>query len=81
MMKKSVDPVEIEPFTYHYHNEVLGDENLAIHDDHSLWVDIGEYEIPIRPLRLKENQYILYESIFIGKTLRASFSATKNSWR
>lgn len=69
MTQKRVDPVEIAPFLGPYHNEVLGDASLIIHDDNSLWVDIGEYEIPIRPLRLEENQYILYESIFIGKTL------------
>jgi hypothetical protein len=69
MTKKRVDPAEIAPFLGPYHNEVLGEVILIIHNDHSLWVDIGEYEIPIRPLRLEENQYILYESIFIGKTL------------
>jgi hypothetical protein len=69
MTQKRVDPVEIAPLLGPYHNEVLGDASLIIHDDNSLWIDIGEYEIPIRPLRLEENQYILYESIFIGKTL------------
>jgi hypothetical protein len=69
MTKKRVDPDEIAPFLGPYYNEILGDASLIVHDDRSLWVDIGEYEIPIRPLRLEEDQYILYESIFIGKTL------------
>jgi CubicO group peptidase (beta-lactamase class C family) len=69
MTKKTVDPDEIAPFLGTYHNEILGDASLVIHDDRSLWIDFGEYEIPMRPLRMEENQFILYESLFVGKTL------------
>lgn len=69
MTQKTVDTDKIAPFLGTYHNDILGEASLVIHDDHTLWVDIGEYQISIRPLRLEENQYILYESIFVGKTL------------
>jgi hypothetical protein len=78
MTNKTVDPDKISPFLGKYHNEVLGVASLVIHDDHTLWVDFGEYEIPIRPLRLEENQYILYESLFIGKTLVLRMDSDEN---
>jgi CubicO group peptidase (beta-lactamase class C family) len=67
--KKTVAPDKIEPFLGVYHNEVLGDVELELHEDNTLWVDQGEYDIPLRPLRLEKDQYIVYSSIFIGKTL------------
>ena len=69
MTKKTVDPDAIAPFLGTYYNEVLGDASLVIHDDRSLWIDFGEYETLMRPLRMEENQFILYESLFVGKTL------------
>jgi CubicO group peptidase (beta-lactamase class C family) len=67
--RKKVDPDEIAPFLGIYHNDVLGEVELILHQDNSLWVDFGEYESGIRPLVLEENQFIFYESVFIGKTL------------
>jgi hypothetical protein len=68
--RKTVDPEKIAPFLGSYHNDALGDVKLTLHDDHTLWVDFGEYESSIRPLTLQENQYIFFESIFMGKTLQ-----------
>jgi CubicO group peptidase (beta-lactamase class C family) len=68
--RKTVDPEKIDPFLGSYHNNALGEVKLVLHDDHTLWVDFGEYESSIRPLVLEENQYIFYESIFIGKTIQ-----------
>ena len=67
--KKTVDPDELKPFLGIYHDETLGYAELKLHEDNTLWIDIGEYEIPIRPLKLEKNQYIFYESAFMGKTL------------
>jgi hypothetical protein len=67
--KKKVDSEEMSPFLGAYHNEILGDAELLIHDDKTLWLDIGEYETPLRKLRLEKNQYIFTESVFMGKTL------------
>jgi len=67
--KKTVDIEEMSPFLGAYHNETLGDAELLLHDDHTLWLDIGEYEILLRKLKLEKNQYIFYESAFMGKTL------------
>jgi hypothetical protein len=67
--KKSVAIEEMSPFLGAYHNETLGYAELLLHDDRTLWLDIGEYEILLRKLRLEKNQYIFYESVFIGKTL------------
>jgi len=66
---KTADPEHIAPFLGLYQNAVLGDVILVLHDDQTLWIDVGEYEIPVRPLRLEKDQYILYESLFVGKTL------------
>jgi CubicO group peptidase (beta-lactamase class C family) len=67
--RKTVNPDKIAPFLGSYQNEKLGEVKLVLHDDRTLWVDFGEYESSIRPLVLEENQYIFYESVFIGKTL------------
>ena len=67
--KKTVDPEEMNPFLGTYYNETLGYVDLLLHDDSTLWLDIGEYEIPLRKLKLEDNQYIFYESAFMGKTL------------
>jgi CubicO group peptidase (beta-lactamase class C family) len=67
--KKTVAIEEMSPFLGAYHNETLGDAELLLHDDQTLWLDIGEYEILLRKLRFEKNQYIFYESVFIGKTL------------
>jgi CubicO group peptidase (beta-lactamase class C family) len=67
--KKTVDIEEMSPFLGAYHNEILGDAELLVHDDKTLWLDIGEYEIALRKLRLEKNQFIFYESVFMGKTL------------
>jgi len=67
--KKTVDPEGMDPFLGTYYNETLGYVNLILHEDHTLWLDIGEYEIPMRKLKLEKNQYIFYESVFLGKTL------------
>jgi len=67
--KKTVDPDEIGPFLGRYHNETLGYADLLLHDDDTLWLDIGEYEIPLHKLKPEKNQYLFYESAFMGKTL------------
>jgi hypothetical protein len=67
--KKTVDPDEVSPVLGTYLNETLGHADLILHDDNTLWLDIGEYEIPLRKLKLEKNQYIFYESAFMGKTL------------
>ncbi len=68
--RKTVDPDKIAPFAGSYHNDALGDVKLVLHEDHTLWVDFGEYESLIRPLRTEENQYLFLESVFIGKTIQ-----------
>ncbi len=68
--RKTVDPDKIAPFLGSYHNDELGDVKLVLHEDKTLWVDFGEYESPIRPLITEENQFIYFESVFIGKTLQ-----------
>ena len=68
--RKTVNPDKITPFLGTYHNGLLGNVSLVLHDDHTLWVDFGEYETVIRPLVLEENQYIFYESTFVGKTIQ-----------
>jgi CubicO group peptidase (beta-lactamase class C family) len=68
--RKTVDPDKIAPFLGSYHNDELGDVKLVLHEDKTLWVDFGEYESPIRPLITEENQFIFFESVFIGKTLQ-----------
>jgi len=73
--RKTVDPKKIAPFLGSYHNDVLGDVKLVLHDDHTLWIDFGEYESSIRPLVLEENQFIFYESVFIGKTIQLKMNA------
>jgi hypothetical protein len=70
--RKKVDPDEIAPYLGTYHNDVLGEVELVLHPDHSLGIDFGEYESEIRRLVLGENQFIFFESIFIGKTLTLS---------
>lgn len=67
--KKTVEPEEMKPFLGTYYNETLGYVDLLLHDGHTLWLDVGEYEIPLRKLKLEKNQYIFYESAFMGKTL------------
>ena len=66
---KKVNREELSPFLGAYHNEILGDAELLVHDDKTLWLDIGEYETPLRKLRLEENQFIFAESVFMGNTL------------
>jgi CubicO group peptidase (beta-lactamase class C family) len=68
--RKTVDPDKIAPFLGSYHNDELGDVKLVLHEDKTLWIDFGEYESPIRPLITEENQFIFFESVFIGKTLQ-----------
>ena len=67
--RETVEPAEIAPFLGSYHNNELGEIRLVLHDDHTLWIDFGEYESPIRPLVSAENRYIFFESVFIGKTI------------
>jgi hypothetical protein len=68
--RKTVDPDKIAPFLGSFHNDELGDVKLVLHENKTLWVDFGEYESPIRPLITEENQFIFFESVFIGKTLQ-----------
>jgi len=67
--KKTVDPEEMNPFLGTYYNETLGYVDLLLNEDNTLWLDVGEYEIPLRKLKLEKNQYLFYESVFMGKTL------------
>jgi hypothetical protein len=68
--QKTVNPDRIAPFLGSYHNDELGDVKLVLHEDKTLWIDFGEYESSIRPLITEENQFIFFESVFIGKTLQ-----------
>ena len=77
--RKKVDPDKIDPFLGTYHNKKLGEIELVLHKDNTLWVDFGEYESEIRPLVLEDNQYIFFESIFIGKTLTMSMDPDGNA--
>lgn len=70
LTRKTVDPDKIAPFLGDYHNDELGDAKLVLHEDNTLWVDFGEYESLIQPLITDENQFIFFESVFIGKTLQ-----------
>jgi CubicO group peptidase (beta-lactamase class C family) len=70
MTRKAVDPEKVAPFLGRYHNDELGDVKLVLHDDKTLWIDSGEYESSIRPLITEENQYIFFESTFIGKPFK-----------
>jgi hypothetical protein len=81
--RKTVDPDKIAPFLGSYHNDELGDVKLVLHEDNTLWVDFGEYESPIRPLITEENQFIFFESVFIGKTLQLKINtdgSTSMGW-
>jgi hypothetical protein len=73
--RKRVDQDQIAPYLGAYHNPVLGEVALQLHDDRSLWVDFGEYESQIRRLVQQENAYIFVESVFVGKTLTLSLDA------
>ena len=75
MTRRTVKPEIIAPFLGSYHNDVLGEITLVLHEDHTLWIDFGEYESPIRRLIVEENQYIFFESIFIGKTIQMSLNS------
>jgi hypothetical protein len=75
MTRKTVDPDKIAPFLGSYHNGDLGDVKLVLHEDDTLWVDFGEYESLIRPLRTEENQFIFFESVFMGKTLQLKINS------
>lgn len=70
--RKKVDPDKIAPYLGAYHNDVLGEVEIVLHQDNSLWVDFGEYDSEIRTLVLEKNQFIFFESAFIGKTLTLS---------
>jgi len=69
LTKRKVNPKKIEPFLGHYHNDMLGEIELVIHDDNTLWVDFGEYESSVRPFIFRDDQLIFFESVFVGKTL------------
>jgi CubicO group peptidase (beta-lactamase class C family) len=68
--RKTVNPDKITPFLGSYHNDVLGDVRLVLHEDHTLWVDFSEYESAIRRLIIQKDQYIFFESVFMGKTIQ-----------
>ncbi len=72
--RKRVNPDQIAPFLGSYHNAVLGDIELILHADHTLWIDFGEYVSSIRPLVLEKNQYIFFDSIFAGKTIQMTLN-------
>lgn len=72
--RKTVDPDKITPFLGGYHNDELGDVKLVFHENNTLWVDFGEYESLIRPLITEENQFIFFESVFIGKTIQMNMN-------
>jgi len=67
--RRKVNADEIAPYLGIYHNDVLGEVELVLHPDRSLWVDFREYQSEVRRLVLEENQFIFYESVFVGKTL------------
>lgn len=75
LTRKTIKPETIAPFLGSYHNDVLGDVKLRLHDDNTLWIDFGEYESQIRPLILEKNQYIFFESVFMGKTIQLEMNS------
>jgi CubicO group peptidase (beta-lactamase class C family) len=77
--RKKVDPDVVDPFLGTYHNDVLGEVELVLHQDNTLWIDFGEYESRIRPLALEENQFIFYESVFLGKTVTLKMNRNGNA--
>jgi hypothetical protein len=44
-----------------------------------LWFDFGNYVSSILPLVLENNQFIFYESVFIGKTMSLKMSANEET--
>jgi CubicO group peptidase (beta-lactamase class C family) len=76
--RKKVDPDEIAPYLGAYHNGILGEIELVLHEDNSLYVDFGEYESEVRRLVPEENQFLFYESVFVGKTLTLNQDAQGN---
>lgn len=76
--RRKVNPDEIAPYLGRYQNKVLGEVELVLHQDNTLWVDFREYESEVRRLVLEENQFIFYESVFIGKTLALNMNADGN---
>jgi CubicO group peptidase (beta-lactamase class C family) len=79
LTRKRVDPDQIAPYLGRYENDVLGEVELVLHQDNSLWVDFGEYESEVRRMALQKNQFIFFESAFIGKTLTLSMDSNGNA--
>jgi CubicO group peptidase (beta-lactamase class C family) len=75
MTRKTVDPKKVAPFLGRYHNGESGDVKLVLHEGKTLWIDLGEYESSIRPLITGDNQYIFFESTFIGKPFKLMLAA------
>lgn len=73
--KKKVNPDKISPYLGKYNNNLLGDIELVLHDDNTLWVDFGEYESYVRPFIFQDNEFIFFESVFVGKTITLSTRA------
>lgn len=69
LTRKKVKSDQIAPYLGTYYNQTLGEIEIRLHEDNTLWVDFGEYESTIHPLILEKNKYIFFESVFIGKTL------------
>lgn len=69
LTRKKVNPEKISPYLGKYQNAILGEIELVLHDDNSLWVDFGEYESAVRQLVIEDNQFIFFESVFVGKTM------------
>ena len=84
LTRKKVKSDQIAPFLGTYHNQALGEIEIRLHQDNTLWVDFGEYESSIRPLILEKDHFIFYESVFIGKTLSMETDdngSPRISWR
>ncbi len=69
LTREKANPDKITPFLGRYYNDTLGEIELILHNDNTLWIDFGEYESSLRPLILEDDQFIFFESVFVGKTV------------
>ena len=67
--RKKVNPDKITQFLGKYNNDTLGEIELTLHEDNTLWIDFGEYESSLRPFFFEDNKFIFFESVFVGKTV------------
>lgn len=65
LTRKKVNPEKVAPFLGNYHHPLLGDIELVLHDNNTLWVDFGEYESSVRRLIIEDNPiYLLRKRVY-----------------